>query len=164
MFEFEKVSCVYGYSFPDPYVFYARSYYARSLCDMCNSSAHNISLCPYYAYFAHSDSSLPLTQSMRLEVGEPIRLVARFGMNNACCGLEDTFDMEDNLVDTPLQGCRDVFMHEGSPSLACDYVLPSPLEHSHVSTLCSQPSFSPSILMMYPFIILRFVILILKRQ
>ena len=27
-FEFEKVSCVSGYSFPDPCVFYARYYYA----------------------------------------------------------------------------------------------------------------------------------------
>ena len=63
-------------------------------------------------------------------------------MNNALYGLEDTFDMEHNLVDTPLEGCQDVFMHEGSYSLACDHVLPSSLEHSHVSTFCSQPSFS----------------------
>ena len=64
-------------------------------------------------------------------------------MKNALCGLEDTFDMEHNLVDTPLEECRDVFMNEGSPSLTCDSVLPSPLEHSHVSTSYSQPSFSP---------------------
>jgi len=80
---------------------------------------------------------------MRLEVGEPFRLGASFGMNNALCGLEDTFDMEHNLVDTALEGCRDVFMHEESPSLACENVLPSPLEHSHISSLCSQPTFSP---------------------
>ena len=64
-------------------------------------------------------------------------------MNNALCGLEDTFYMEHNLVDTPLEGCRDVFMHEGSSSLAYDKVLPSSLENSHVSTFCSQPSFFP---------------------
>jgi len=75
-------------------------------------------------------------------VGEPFGLCASFGTNNALCGLEDTFDMEHNLVDTPLEGCRDVFMHEGSYSLACDHVLPSSFEHSHVSTFCSQPSFS----------------------
>jgi len=34
-------------------------------------------------------------------------------------------------------------MHEESPSLACKNVLASALEHSHVSTFCSQPSLSP---------------------
>jgi len=110
---------------------------------MCNSSGHNLSSCPYYAYYAPSDLSLPLTQSMGLEVGEPFGFSASFGMNNALCGMEDTFDMEHNLVDTPLEGCRDVFMHEGFPSLACENVLPCPLEHSHASTFCSQPSFFP---------------------
>ena len=107
-----------------------------------NSSVHSVSSCPYYAYCAHTDSSLPLTQSMGLEVGESFGLGASFGMNNALCGLEDTFDMDHNLVDTPLKGCRDVFVHEESPSLACDNVLISLLDHSHVSTFCSQPSFS----------------------
>ena len=32
-------------------------------------------------------------------------------------------------------------MHEGFPSLACENVFLSPLEHSHVSTFCSAPSF-----------------------
>jgi len=36
-----------------------------------------------------------------------------------------------------------MFVDKGSPSLVCDNVLPSPLEHSHVSTFCSQPLFSP---------------------
>ena len=31
-------------------------------------------------------------------------------------------------------------MHKGSPSLAYENVIPSSLEHSHVSTLCSPPS------------------------
>jgi len=82
---------------------------------------------------------------MRLEVGEPFGLGANFGMNNALCGSDDTFDMEHNLGDTPLEGCRDAFMHEGSPSLACEKVFPSPLEHFLVSTFCSQPSFSPEL-------------------
>ena len=64
-------------------------------------------------------------------------------MNNACYGLEDTFDMEHNLVNTPLEGCRGVFVHEESHSLACDIVLPSPIDNSRVSTFCSQPSVSP---------------------
>ena len=67
-------------------------------------------------------------------MGESFGLVAWFGMNNACCGLEDTFDMEHNLVDTPSEGCRDVFVHEESPNLTCDNVLPGPLNHSHLST------------------------------
>jgi len=92
---------------------------------MCNSSAHNVSSCPYYAWYAHPDSSLSLTQSMRLEVGEPFALVSSFGMSNALCGLEDTFNVEHNLIDTPLDGCRDVFLHEGSPSLAYDNVIPN---------------------------------------
>ena len=76
-FEFEKASRFYDNSFHNPCAFYAKSYYAPFWCDMCNSS----------------DSSLPLTQSMRLEVGEPFGLDASFGMNNALCRLEDTFDM-----------------------------------------------------------------------
>jgi len=109
---------------------------------MYNSSAHNVSSSPYYTCYAHPDLSLPLTQSARLEVGEPFGLVSSFGMSNALCGLEGTFNVEHNLVDTPLEGCRDVFFHEGSPSLAYDNVIPNFLEHSHVPTFCSPPSFS----------------------
>jgi len=77
-------------------------------------------------------------------MGEPFRLVARFGMNNACCGLETPFEEVHHLVGTTLEGCRDMFVHEGSPSLGCDDVSPNPLEHSHVSPMCSQSSFSPN--------------------
>jgi len=62
-------------------------------------------------------------------------------MNNALCGLENTFDMERNLVDTPLKGCHDMFVHEGSPSLGSNHVIHSSLEHSHVSSFCSQRLF-----------------------
>jgi len=143
--EFDKASCVYGYSFYDPCAFYARSYYALFWCDMCNSSAHNVSSCPYYACYAHPDSYLPLTQSMRLEAGESFGLVSSFGMSNALCGLEDTFNVEHNLVDTPLEGCGDVFLHKGSPSLAYDKVIPNSLEHSHVFTFCSPLLFAPEL-------------------
>ena len=36
-------------------------------------------------------------------------------------------------------------MHKGSPSLVDDNVIPNSLEHSHVSTFCSPPSFSPEL-------------------
>ena len=71
-----------------------------------------------------------------LEVGESFRLDAGFDMNNDLCGFEETLDREHNLVDTPLEGCREVFVHERSPSLAYENVIPSSLEHSPVSTLC----------------------------
>ena len=89
---------------------------------MCNSSIHNVSSCPYCAYCAHCYLSLPLTQGLRLEVGEPFGLDASFGMNNDLCGFEDTLDRDHNLIDTPLEGCREVFVHEGSSSLTCDNV------------------------------------------
>jgi len=47
-----------------------------------------------------------------------------------------------NLVDTLLEGCREVFVHERSPSLAYYNIIPNSLEHSLVSTLCSPPSLS----------------------
>jgi len=79
---------------------------------------------------------------MRLDMGEPFGLGASFGMDSAGCGLETSFDEVHNLVDTPLAGCSDMFMHEGSPSLGSNHVIPNPLEHSHVSTLCSPLSLS----------------------
>jgi len=44
-FRFDKASRICGYFFPDPCAFYARSYYAPLWCDMCNTSAHNVSSC-----------------------------------------------------------------------------------------------------------------------
>jgi len=85
---------------------------------MCNSSDHDISSRPYYACDTHPDSSLHLAQ---------------FGINNACYRLETTFDRVHNLVETPLEGCHDVFVHEDSSSLGSNYVIPNPLNHSHVS-------------------------------
>ena len=61
-FEFEKASRIYGYSFHVPCAFYDRSYYAPFWCDLCNSFDHNVSSYPYYACYAHPDSSLPLAQ------------------------------------------------------------------------------------------------------
>jgi len=58
-----------------------------------------------------------------LEVGEPFGLVARFGMNNAYYGLETPFDEAHHLVDTPLKGFCDMFVHERSPSLVCDDII-----------------------------------------
>ena len=73
-------------------------------CDLSNTSAHNVSSCPYFACYTHSDFSLLLIQCTRLEVGESFRLGTNFDMDNACCGFEDTLDRGHNLVDTPLEG------------------------------------------------------------
>jgi len=48
------------------------------------------------------DSSLPFAQCTGLKVGEPFGLVATFSMNNACCGLETTFEEVHHIVETPL--------------------------------------------------------------
>jgi len=99
---------------------------------------------------------------MGLEVGEPFGFVARMGMNNACCGLETSFEEVHNLVDIPLEGCLDMFVHEGSPRLGSNHVIPNPLDHFHVSTMRSQPSSSsPALDYNVPIGNLRFVILIL---
>jgi len=50
-FEFEKATCAYRYSIPNPRTFYCRSYYAPFWCDYCNSSDHDINSCPYYACY-----------------------------------------------------------------------------------------------------------------
>ena len=44
---------------------------------------------------------------------------------------------------TPLEGSRNVFMHERSPSLVCNYAFTNPLDHYHVSPTCAQASISP---------------------
>jgi len=79
---------------------------------------------------------------MGLEVGELFGLVAKFGMNIACCGLETPFDKVHHLRDTFLEGCHDLFVYEGSPSLGCVDAISNSLECSHVSPMLSQPLFS----------------------
>ena len=73
--------------------------------------------------------------------GEPFGYAANFGMNYDLCGLEDTLDRGHNLVYTPLEGCQDLFVHEGS-SLSYENVIPNPLEHAYVSIVSSAPSSS----------------------
>jgi len=136
-FAFEKASRICGYSVHDPCAFFARSYYAPFRCDLCNSPDHNANSCPYSAYYAHPDSSLPLVQCMRLEVGEPFGLVTRFGTNNACYRLEIPFEEVHHLVEALLEGCQDMFVHEGSSSLVSDDVIPNSLERFHVSPMYS---------------------------
>jgi len=77
---------------------------------------------------------------MGLEVGKPFGVVARCSALDACFKSEDILDEVSDLVETTLEGSRDVFMHEESPSPGCNNVLPNPLDHSHV---CSLPSQSP---------------------
>jgi len=46
-----------------------------------------------------------------------------------------------DLVEAPLEESHDAFIHEESPNLSFDdNVIPNPLDHSHVSPMCSQPS------------------------
>jgi len=98
-FEFEEASCIPRYSFSDPSAFYARSYYAPLRHDLCNSSDHDINLCPYYVSYAQPnfasswgntdvvltlfDTSLLLAQCTRLKMGEPFEVVARFSVVDA---------------------------------------------------------------------------------
>ena len=73
-------------------------------------------------------------------------------------GLEDTLDRVYNLVCTPLEGYRDLFVHEGLSSLSYENDLPNSLEHAHVSIVSSPPSsYSPNMRLMSPLIIRRFV-------
>jgi len=80
---------------------------------------------------------------MGFKAGEPFGYDARLNGVSACLESKDAFDVVHNLVDTPLEGCRDMFVHGGSPGLGRDDVIRIPLEHSHVSLMCSQPSFFP---------------------
>ena len=85
---------------------------------------------------------LPLAQCTGLEGGESFGYAANLGMDNALCGLEETLEREHHLVYTPLEGCQDLFVHEGSSSLTYDNVFPNSLEQYHVSTFSSPPSSS----------------------
>ena len=81
---------------------------------------------------------------MGFEGGEPFGYAVGFSGENAYEESEDTFVMAHDLADTPLEGCRDMFMHEGSPSLGCNDAIPNPLDF-HVHTMCSQPSSFPEL-------------------
>jgi len=74
-------------------------------------------------------------------LSEPFRFIARFDVDDACFELEDILDEVHHLDETPLEGLRGVLMHMESPSLGFDnIILPNPLDHSHVSPMCSQSS------------------------
>ena len=72
------------------------------------------------------DSSLPLSQCTGFEVGDPFRYVARLSGASACLESEGMFGGVHDLVRIPLEGCRDVFVHEQFCSLGCENVLPTP--------------------------------------
>jgi len=129
------------------------------LCDFYNSSDHNINLCSYYTCYAEPDfvspwdktevvltlhdSSFPLAQCTGLADADPFGVVARSSAVDACFESDDTFDKVHDLVKTPLEGSRNVFVYKNIPSVVCNNVLPNPLDHSYVSPMCSQPSISP---------------------
>jgi len=75
-------------------------------------------------------------------MNEPFRVVASFGVVDACFKSEGNFDKVNNPAETPLKGSCDMFMHEDFHSLGFDSILPNPLNHSHASPLCSLPSHS----------------------
>ena len=71
---------------------------------MCHSFDHDTILCPYYACYAHPNSSFPLAQCTGLEVGGPFGLIAKFDVGDSYCALEETLDVVHNLLNTPLGG------------------------------------------------------------
>ena len=50
--------------------------------------------------------------------------------------------MVQNLVETPLEVSCDVYVHKECSKLGFNNALSNPLDQSHVSLMCSQPSFS----------------------
>jgi len=87
------------------------------------------------------NSSFPLPQCTRLEIGKPFGVVSRFSIVDTCFESEDILDEVHALAATPLEGSSDVFMCEDFPSLGFDSIsLFNPLDHSHVSFSCLLPS------------------------
>ena len=68
-------------------------------------------------------------------MGEAFGFIAT--LSGAHCELEGTYYVDCNIVETPLEGCCDVYVHEGSSSLDFNYVSPSPADHSYASRTCS---------------------------
>jgi len=62
LFEFEKASRVSRYSFSNPCVVYARSYYISFWGDLFNSSDHDINSYPSYACYAQPDFCITVGQ------------------------------------------------------------------------------------------------------
>jgi len=70
--------------------------------------------------------------------------VARFDVLDVCFESEDTLKEVYDLVKTSLEGSRDVFLHEESPSIGSDdSVIPNLLDHFHASPICSLSPPSP---------------------
>ena len=76
-------------------------------------------------------------------MGELFGLVAKFDVGAICCESKDAFDVMHNLVETPLEVSCDECVHEDSSIPNSNYVILNSLDHSHISTICSQPSSFP---------------------
>jgi len=72
----------------------------------------------------------------------PLGLLLRLNGANLYCESEDIYDVVHNLVVTPLEVSYNVYVHGKYSSLGCEIVLSNSLDHTHVSPMCSQPSFS----------------------
>ena len=78
---------------------------------------------------------------------EPFGFIARFDAADLYYELEYTFDAMDDVVEIPLKGCCDVSVHEESPSIGFNNILPDFLDHSHVFPICSQTFFFVRVLL-----------------
>ena len=68
--------------------------------------------------------------------------IAQFDVSDSYCALEDTLDAARNLDNNPVEGCHYEYVHEEPSSLGFNYAFPSPVDYSHISPMCSQPSIS----------------------
>ena len=133
------------------------------LCDMCRSSNHKITSCPFHSCYLEHDLSLPLAQCTGFKVGGPFGLVAKFDVGALCCELEGAFVVVHNLVQTPLEVSCDENVHEDSSNPKSNYVISNPLIIL-MSLPCVHRLHCPlSILLICPLIIMRFIILMLIR-
>jgi len=81
-------------------------------------------------------------------------LVAKFDVDVAYCESNDTYNEVPNLVETSLEGSCDVYVHEESSSLGCDYIFPNPLIIPMFLPCAHNLHFPLSIILNCPLIIL----------
>jgi len=94
----------------------------------CNSSHHDINSCPYYVCYVQPnfvspwdntdavqsilDLSFPFSSVHGTRQDDPFGFDARFDVSDACFRSEDILHEVHDLGKTPLEGSRDVLVHE----------------------------------------------------